>query len=358
MTALHPALVAAATSCAPPIAPVPAAPAASVPERPRIAACMSAPEAARDYQFTLLADPGRPGIFREVAVELDGQRLRTLALLPDEIPQAPGALIGSRFETFDNGAAGHEKSILLWPSAVSSGPTQSYVYKWDAGARPCEFEVTPDAYEVHARAAAPPGSPSAGLVVDLLIELDYSHLYDTPMCPILVQRDGKVAQIFWDHCSAKFNDGPGSSTFMDANFDGHDDLVFKVGSCFEGCHYACYLFDPDRGTYAENEPLYDLPNPEFRPATRTIRSFVKKGGAEYSVAHYQFRDGVPRKVWEAEQRSFLAVDSRELAYRHVVRDFREPTRGEPTVVCDEIIDAAPGARPSRLAGDDTTCAEP
>jgi hypothetical protein len=129
--------------------------------------------------------------------------------------------------------------------------------------------------------------------------------------PILIRRGGKVAHVIANDAPEDgdqflwFGDesfGP-SAPFVDANFDGHPDLVLQREHCTGNCYYAFFLFKPKLGRFVYDRELSALSSPEFDAVNEQIHEFYHRGGGgeDHRAARYRFVDGALQKLWESDQ---------------------------------------------------------
>lgn len=329
------------------------------------------PPSAVGYGFALLPDPDRLYGYDRVAVKQGGDIVQTLSLAQDRWVQSAEELRRLKFSLFDIDRDGHE-DLVLW----SEREADTYVTTWRFEATEGRFWPHPTIYYVHERTA--PGKaakPGADLSALLLTEAGEPDSDETPQRPetetplaalILIHSHGRLVDFIeneewvgFDSVAAGLADGSDGTPFVDANFDGHDDLRLSRSPCSGNCYFAFWLFDPKTRRFDKHEGLSSLASPELDAQKKEILSFHSHGlaGALHTHTRYHFVGRDIEKVWESEQADDLHAPGNlggpfDGVFHRTVRALRQ---GTMQVLCEGFVNHETDKVLALLHGDPVAC---
>ena len=96
-------------------------------------------------------------------------------------------------------------------------------------------------------------------------------------------------------------------TYLDINFDGHNDLVIYLGFNAMGRvaeYYAAYVWNPQGHVYEEVEGYDGLANPEPNPDSQTITSIERTNINEITTRTYAWNGGKLELVKEEKEKIY------------------------------------------------------
>lgn len=264
------------------------------------------------YSFALRPAPELPEdvYHHKVVVSRRGEVLQTLSLRQDELVQSAADLAGATFGTIDFDCDGDD-DLVLFSSRSAAGDEHGYVLVWPFKAAEQRFATRSEVFYSSKERMARHGPDRRPMLIQVLHGVDPATLDSTDEFPILLRRGSEIVDFIDNRELVWFSEeGPDPSTsFIDANFDGHDDLFLRRSHCTGNCYYAFWLFDPMTHRFVHDAALSALANPDVDTARREIVEFHHRGvaGADHRIARYRFVDGHLQKTWESEQTDSFSV---------------------------------------------------
>jgi hypothetical protein len=119
---------------------------------------------------------------------------------------------------------------------------------------------------------------------------------------VLDARTGQRRQVLRDFEADPIRDGDALLQTVDANFDGHLDLLAPGMSGGAGPNSTSnvFLFDPASGAFVYAAALSALPQLSINAHDRTLTSASRGGCCSHAAETYRYRDGALQQVgsWE------------------------------------------------------------
>jgi len=346
-------------------------PAAAAPAQARTAtgatarACADRRKAgASPYAFALLPAPGFPEDehHHKVVVSRRGEVLQTLSLRQDELVQSAADLAGATFGTIDFDCDGDE-DLVLFSSRSAAGDARGYVLLWPFKATEQRFATRPEVFYASKERIAHQGPDRRPMLIQVLHGVDPATLDSTDKFPILLRRGSEIVDFIDNRELVWFSEeGPDPSTsFIDANFDGHEDLFLRRSHCTGNCYYEFWLFDPRTHRFVHDPSLSALANPDVDTARREIVEFHHRGvaGADHRIARYRFVDGHLRKIWESEQTDSVPVPVAPalqglVLFHRAVRVLKD---SKMSLACEAFVDIGSDEVVALVSGEKASCDE-
>jgi hypothetical protein len=312
-----------------------------------------------DAQARAHVEQGRNGE-RAAFVVVDGPRAQRIALrgsLPVLDPH-----LEARFADFDGDG---RADLVVRPRR----PTRSSVWLVFAfDARLGRFRTKPWVFVSSGRRAF--SSPAPDCVIDLLFdqakELGGAGTASAPRGRagvLAVQRGGEIEQLLAADDVATLGEHGEGAAMRDLNFDGHADLLVRVGGA-DNDWYRAWLFDPSKNRFVDAPAFAELPNVEVDAGRRELVSRLNRGAAGAIFRERRYRStptGGLELVREVEQDEDLhgrtppGVPADALLF---TLRARERQGGRMKLVCDALVDVGADRWPivHIARGDAATCA--
>lgn len=114
---------------------------------------------------------------------------------------------------------------------------------------------------------------------------------------------GKIIQTLYDIESETRNEPSQVVSLVDANFDGHLDVVLPMQSGGAGPNYTnnVFLFNPKNQRFEWNEEISMLPQLSIDSKNKLIESGQRNGCCEHSMTKYRWRNGRLLVVYEWQE---------------------------------------------------------